>query len=74
MKTKMYIFFKNIIKVSNSLIIAQNRRFVGPELGPNCLQILLSGDKKLFLTDNKVHCTCNALCVDKGVITPVPTH
>ena len=44
------------------MILAQDRRIDGPELGPNYLQILSSGDKK---SDNKVHCTCNALCVDK---------
>ena len=34
------ISFRNIIRVSNSLDQDQARRFVGPDLGPNCLQRL----------------------------------
>ena len=30
--------FKNTIRVSNSLDPDQARHFVGPDLGPNCLQ------------------------------------
>ena len=30
--------FFNTIRVSNSLDLDQARHFVGPELGPNCLQ------------------------------------
>ena len=30
--------FRNTIRVSNSLDPDQARRFVGPDLGPNCLQ------------------------------------
>ena len=33
----------NIIKVSNSLDPDQFRYFVGPDLDPSCLQILLAG-------------------------------
>ena len=35
----------NTIRVSNGLYPDQNRRSVGTELGPNCLQ-MLSADKK----------------------------
>ena len=38
-------FFFNTIPVSNSLDPAQARHFVGPDLGPNCLQ-RLSADNK----------------------------
>ena len=31
-------YYRNIIRVSNSLYPDQARRFVGPDLGPNCLQ------------------------------------
>ena len=33
-------YFRNIIRVSNSLDPDQDRHPVGPELGPNCLQRL----------------------------------
>ena len=36
--------FRNMIKVSNSLDPDQARRFVGPDLGPNCLQRLSADD------------------------------
>ena len=32
--------------MSNSLDPDQDRQYVGPDRGPNCLQILLAGDKK----------------------------
>ena len=42
------IFFenssRNTIRVSNSLDPDQARHFVGPDLGPNCLQILSADD------------------------------
>ena len=34
-----------IISVSNGLDSDQDRRSVGPDLGPNCLQRLLADDK-----------------------------
>ena len=34
--------FFNIIRVSNSLDLDQARHFVGPDLGPKCLQRLLA--------------------------------
>ena len=34
--------FRNIIGMSNSLDLDQARRYVGPALGPNCLQSLLA--------------------------------
>ena len=37
--------FRITIKVSNSLDPDQARRFVGPDLGPNCLQKLSADDK-----------------------------
>ena len=36
--------FWNTIRVSNSLDSDQARLFVGPDLGPNCLQRLSAGD------------------------------
>ena len=33
--------FRNTIRVSNSLDQDQDRHFVGPDLGPNCLQQIL---------------------------------
>ena len=37
--------FRNTIMVSNSLDPDQARHFVGPDLGPNCLQRLSAEDK-----------------------------
>ena len=44
------IFFLNLkipswIRVSNGLDPDQDQRFVGPDLGPNCLQRLSADDK-----------------------------
>ena len=39
--------FFNTIRVSNSLAPDQARHFVGPDLGPNCLQRLSADDKSL---------------------------
>ena len=36
--------FRNTIRVSNSLDPDQARHFVGPDLGPNCLQRLSADD------------------------------
>ena len=36
--------FRNTIRVSNSLDPDQARRFVGPDLGPKCLQRLSADD------------------------------
>ena len=36
--------FRNIIRVSNSLDPDYARHFVGPDLGPNCLQRLSADD------------------------------
>ena len=41
-------FFKNTFRVSNGLDPDQDRRSVGPDLGPNSLQ-MLSADNKLSL-------------------------
>ena len=35
-------YLRNTIKVSNRLDSDQARLFVGPDLGPNCLQMLLA--------------------------------
>ena len=37
-------YFRNTITVSNSLDPDQDRRSVGPDLGPNCLQKLSADD------------------------------
>ena len=39
--------FSETIRVSNSLDPDQARHFVGPELGPNCLQRISSDDTSL---------------------------
>ena len=39
------VFFRNTIRVSNGLDPDQDRRSVGPDLGPNCLQKLSADDK-----------------------------
>ena len=39
-----YQLIRNTIRVSNSLDPDQTRHFVGPDLGPNCLQMLSAGD------------------------------
>ena len=41
-----WIFF-NTIRVSNSLDPVQAGRFVGPDLGPNCLQRVSADEKKV---------------------------
>ena len=38
-------FYRNTIRMSNGLDLDQDRPFVGPVLGPNCLQ-RLSADNK----------------------------
>ena len=47
------IYFRNTIRVSNSLDPDQTRRFVGPNLGPNCLQ-MLSADLTHVTTSNEI--------------------
>ena len=37
-------FFQNTIRVSSSLDQVQAQRYVGPDLGPNCLQRLSEDD------------------------------
>ena len=44
MTHKKINIFRNSIKVSNSLDLDQTRRFVGPDLGPNCSQKLSADD------------------------------
>ena len=53
--------FKNTIRVSNSLDLDQARHFVGPDLGPNCLQRLSADDtsrQRVKLLNAEVLC-CN---------------
>ena len=45
--------FKNTIRVSNGLDPDQDRNFVGPNLGTNCLQ-RLSADKKVAASKERV--------------------
>ena len=40
-------FFRNTIRLANSLDRDQNGHSVGPDLGPNCLQRLSADDKSL---------------------------
>ena len=40
-----YSFRNTTIRVSNSLDPDKDRRYVGPDLGPNCLQRLLADNK-----------------------------
>ena len=53
--------FRNTIRASNSLDPDQDRHYVGPGLGPNCLQRLSADDKKrkefITRTVNKGICT-----------------
>ena len=46
--------FRNTIRVSNSLEPDQARHFVGPDLGPNCLQ-RLSADDSQRVDDTRVY-------------------
>ena len=45
-------YFKSIIKMSNSLNPDQCRRFVGTDLGPNCLRRLLVDYGKFIIPGN----------------------
>ena len=49
----LLIFFSETIRVSNSLDPDQARHFVGPDLGPNCLQSLSSEDTSLQRVNNE---------------------
>ena len=40
-----HFFFRNTVRVSNDLDLDQDQHFVGPDLGPNCLQKLSAGGK-----------------------------
>ena len=42
--TSSNFFFRNTIRMSNSLDPDQARNFVGTDLGPNCLQRLSADD------------------------------
>ena len=43
--SKKYFRNVNTIRVSNSLDPGQDRHYVGPDLGPNCLQRFSADDK-----------------------------
>ena len=47
------IFQSKSISTSNSLDPDQARHFVGPDLGPNCLQRLSAEDKRRIVADRK---------------------
>ena len=59
--------FRNTIRVSSSLNPDQVRRFVGPDLGPNCLQRLSADDTSI----QRVYCLsalyttviCSLICL-----------
>ena len=42
-------FFQEYHQCQNSLDLDQAQRFVGPDLGPNCLQKLSAEDKELII-------------------------
>ena len=63
-KKKKKKTFRNTIRVSNSLDTDQAQRFVGPDLGPNCLQ-RLSTDDKIRHWRKKVNEILNQLHVNK---------
>ena len=48
------LFFRNTIRVSNSLDPDQAQHFVGPDLGPNCLQRLSADDTLSWQRVNRV--------------------
>ena len=50
------ISFRNTIRMSNSLDPDQAQHFVGPYLGPNCLQMLSADDKNHQTKSNKSMC------------------
>ena len=65
----------NTIKVSNSLDPDQARHFVGPDLGPNCLQRLSEDDtcrQRVNHFDTKIYIAVGGLRGYRqlGIITP----
>ena len=48
--------FRNNINVSNSLDPDQARHFVGPDLGPNCLEKLSADDTSRYKVKTAAHC------------------
>ena len=61
------IFFRNTIRVSNSLDPGQARLFVGPDLGPNCLQTLSADNtsRQLFSIRYSMQCERNSFDLHK---------
>ena len=49
-------YFRNTIRVSHGLDPDQVRRFVGPDLGPNCLQKLLTDNTSRYRVKRKYVC------------------
>ena len=45
--------FTNTIRASNGLDPDHDRRSVGPDLGPNCLQMLSADDKSRTVAPNR---------------------
>ena len=54
--------FRNTIRVSNSLDPDHARRFVGPDLGPNCFQKLSADDTRRLRLPQNVDDTQVNLC------------
>ena len=48
--------FKNTIRMSNSLEPDQELRYIGPDVGPNCLQRLSATDKSRLTAMERVKC------------------
>ena len=61
--------FRNTIRVSNSLDPDQDRRSVGPNLGPNCLQRLSADDKSGRLVST--YLTMNTSCISGWNSDPI---
>ena len=81
----MYIFavvficiqrkFRNIIRVSNRLDPDQARRFVGPDLGPTCLQMLnVSTDDKNDINEEMINKMHYSIPMHKAIIQLVCTY
>ena len=50
------VSFKNTFRVSHSLNIDQDQRYVGPGLGSNCLQRLSADNKSVNASKGSVNC------------------
>ena len=67
--------FRNTIRVSNRLDPDQARRFVGPDLGPTCLQLLnVSTDEKNDINAEMINKMHYFIPMHKAVIQLVCTY